>query len=1202
MNRFLVCLVLLTAAACTPRPLSVYHLTAPQLPAFERQLAREPAGIEKQRQAIWLNLLYRNRFALAEQQLRRRLTRTAEPELLWALSSLLWLRLSPTQLPSLLRLATTGSHFQVIALLRLRELLPSLSTEQTALIRRRIGSVRVDPSWTRRAQDLFALLQSSVHQPLGPSPSLPGLLDNWRVTPKPVSTFVHLDFSLSALRQSMKAGGLTRHQGALLRFSSARGIFLATTARALAASGTYDLRVDSRNPLLVSLRNGSRETVLTHLPARGPHGPVAYYRLPFGAGAVQIAVLVANRTLAAPVTLNLRPSAATQMTESPITCTSDNLLWLLFRGELLLRLGAEQMARRCLQRAFRRSPGSDWVTTLYAMSVSDAPLLPASVRHRRASALWKRVVERAPGVLLAVFLLAQRLGDAGLTSESVALYRRILSLEPSHLGSWLKLHEYRVLKGWIGLAQLELRRGLHRFAGACALRTEALSFWFIHGFYRDLDPALKSAHRCAAVRAEIAGILLRRMQLGKAASLFRSLIASQPDKPKYRAGLAKTLLLAGDLQQAARTLGQLIVVDPAVGGYRLLLSEIRFRLAQPAYLRELKRLLRSHHLDFGLFRSVSLLLKRHLFSDLRVSTQAALAAVGSWSLWRQYAAVIVLKHRISRFLANGDEVRYVHHLVRVQNKAGIDAFGEVDLPDGADVLRVRTVLPDGQVLLPEESLDKESFSMPGLVEGALVEYAYIVYTPANRSLARSRPERFLVAHTDYPVITARLDVVAPETMRLVSDNSAALGVTPSRANRADQQHWLWQVRHQKPIAGETESFIGTPFLPWIRVQQVTTLSRLAAWYAELIMPRMGASPSLTAIARQIARRHHSPAARLNAAFRWVCRHITQSRDHWLKRSVPHVLALRKGHRLLPLMALLRELGIRHEIVLVRPKNVAPHNGRLATLDPFSHPVVRAVVAGRTHWLSPIYRWSNRDYLLPGLSGQPGIAIGPGGTHWALVTPERIGDELRESEIEIWVEGPTSAHGRATERVRGVTALLYRHHLSKLTKNRQLLALQRVLNESFPNIRLTRLRVQFLDEPHRPLLLSYSFRIAPLDLSQLQLLPENLYSRYGKFRPRSLPLVVTTSVNERTRLRIHFSPGKLPPISLAPLTLRSPFGELRLAAQRRDGELSVVDIQKRLVVRAQVIAPRQYAAFVAFLRAIGNADRVGRWFKPPTSRP
>ena len=50
-------------------------------------------------------------------------------------------------------------------------------------------------------------------------------------------------------------------------------------------------------------------------------------------------------------------------------------------------------------------------------------------------------------------------------------------------------------------------------------------------------------------------------------------------------------------------------------------------------------------------------------------------------------------------------IDFQHRLiVRVQNKDGIDKFGEVTIPEGADVLLLRTVKADGSTREPEEIL------------------------------------------------------------------------------------------------------------------------------------------------------------------------------------------------------------------------------------------------------------------------------------------------------------------------------------------------------------------------------------------------------------------------------------------------------------------------------------------------------------------
>ena len=75
---------------------------------------------------------------------------------------------------------------------------------------------------------------------------------------------------------------------------------------------------------------------------------------------------------------------------------------------------------------------------------------------------------------------------------------------------------------------------------------------------------------------------------------------------------------------------------------------------------------------------------------------------------RHYAApaVVVLDRSVTRVFPSGAAMTLTHEIVRVQSKDAIEKWGEVSLPEGAEVLTLRTHKPDGTTREPEEVAGK----------------------------------------------------------------------------------------------------------------------------------------------------------------------------------------------------------------------------------------------------------------------------------------------------------------------------------------------------------------------------------------------------------------------------------------------------------------------------------------------------------------
>src|SRR5204862_4645738 len=64
-------------------------------------------------------------------------------------------------------------------------------------------------------------------------------------------------------------------------------------------------------------------------------------------------------------------------------------------------------------------------------------------------------------------------------------------------------------------------------------------------------------------------------------------------------------------------------------------------------------------------------------------------------------AVTLLFDKVIRLDESGALSVYVHRITRVLNKDGISRMGEISIPRGADLLELRTIKANGQVIEPE---------------------------------------------------------------------------------------------------------------------------------------------------------------------------------------------------------------------------------------------------------------------------------------------------------------------------------------------------------------------------------------------------------------------------------------------------------------------------------------------------------------------
>ena len=141
-------------------------------------------------------------------------------------------------------------------------------------------------------------------------------------------------------------------------------------------------------------------------------------------------------------------------------------------------------------------------------------------------------------------------------------------------------------------------------------------------------------------------------------------------------------------------------------------------------------------------------------------------------------AVILLSDKVVRIRRDGPVSVYVHRITRPLNKEGISRYGEVTLPRGADLLELRTIKANGEIIEPELAQQKPTISMPALEPGDAIEEEYVLHYAELDQMPESAG-----AHTfgsfAAPILHARMVLLSPAestvTCERTSRSSAAAG-------------------------------------------------------------------------------------------------------------------------------------------------------------------------------------------------------------------------------------------------------------------------------------------------------------------------------------------------------------------------------------------------------------------------------------------
>ena len=160
------------------------------------------------------------------------------------------------------------------------------------------------------------------------------------------------------------------------------------------------------------------------------------------------------------------------------------------------------------------------------------------------------------------------------------------------------------------------------------------------------------------------------------------------------------------------------------------------------------------------------------------------------------------------------------------------------------------------------------------------------------------------------------------------------------------------------------------------------------------------------------------------------------------------------------------------------------------------------------------------------------------------------------------------------------------------------AVETMLSRGLRGVELVSLAVEGESEVGGPATAVYGMRVqlARKDGPQLfvpaSLLPQRLARRFMQRAERALPLLVESTEKQTTRAEIVLPQGfhlRSPP---APVSLRTPFGELTFRAREEHGRIVV---EEAFVMPRQRVTPAQYSQFADFARRVDDAEGFAETF-------
>ncbi len=844
-----------------------------------------------------------------------------------------------------------------------------------------------------------------------------------------------------------------------------------------------------------------------------------------------------------------------------------------------LRSGNSDLGAEAIERLVAGAPRFVPGLLVAAQLASEDPSVPARFGTDRARGLLERVVEIDPHAERARTNLALMELQQDHAKEALA---RLGEAEGwrAHLARYQAYHAL----GWLVEAEQALLAAHRANPEACPPVEAALEFALERHATSEGKRLAAELVRCDSRSDRQAALALSNGNARAAIQEYQRLLRLDPEREGWRSGLERALTAIGDAPAARLLLVLLIEDNPRLVTYRIRLADLLARDRRDQARAILAEGIALAPEALELHRALLALDGQSPIDRFRIDGKQVIAEFAQSGRRYPTPAVILLDRTVSRVFPTGAQLTLTHNIIRVQTKEGIDQWGEVTIPEGAEILTLRTLKADGSTREPEppdSSGDKRSISAPDLEPGDCVEFEYLDPVPAPGAFPDGfLGERFYFQSYDAPLDRTEFVLATPREMGLQIDLRG-----PAPAAKVESMAGLlvrtWADREKAQLVAEPAQ---TPFVEKVASVRVGSGVTFKAWrdyLRELQWGTLRSNPELRRLARQLG----TP----EAIDRWVRAHIQQSGS--LEEPATSILTRGEGNRISLERALLRTLGIPSEVWLARTKLGARLEGPLPDLENYEEALLALTP---TSVLAPRFRHAPFRYASPLLQGQSALVLDDQPEpRFVTVTPSAPMPEQRRVVLEAQLAADGSAEVTVHETLSGWPALEWREGIDRLDPNRLNSEFeQHTLGFYFPGASLIELRHDSPADDARPVELRYRFHAPNFARAVGKRLflsvpyPALLRRHYISTAGRSMPLQLSPSP-EITMMATLLLPQGATAEPTPPVELSDPnFGRF---AQHVDYSPGRLRVHSTFFLAAERVAPERYEAFAKYSEAVDDAE-------------
>ncbi|MBU1240986.1 hypothetical protein KKF84_14355 [Myxococcota bacterium] len=553
---------------------------------------------------------------------------------------------------------------------------------------------------------------------------------------------------------------------------------------------------------------------------------------------------------------------------------------------------------------------------------------------------------------------------------------------------------------------------------------------------------------------------------------------------------------------------------------------------------------------------------------------------GSGFSSRDHSAVFLLNETSIRLSSLGTGYKRIHRVLRILNEKGADELGEIELPEDAKLLVLRSIKPDGSVFYPLITPQKATHTMRNLATGDLLELEYLLPLSGIRPLGAWYGDPHYFAHGAFPTVKSRLIVTTPDAMKVeaITTGSVPSSTLKNQKGMITRTYTLWYL---DPAQEELRAFNPRRYRKSVRIGVNLTPANLAKVLREL-PPWYGhhsLEMDLLIDSSCKNRRDRSCVYRLA---RWVQENISQDASG---SSPWRTFHSRRGDRTILLRDLLHHAAIDSTLLYARPARMGKPNLRLPSPTHLALPLLRygtTVFDLRSAFLAP-------GQMAPAFAGA--MALEPRSLKWIRLPA--LGPQRQEIHATLRFNGEGQGTFHITDET---TGFLSARRLGTIT-SRSRAHIERVftrylMHRFYPGAQLLYLTYK----KSSPLRLEYRFTApsitTPSGNRQLEIktipFPWGLVRKFAIYKNRSQDFLPHFLPPTTTILTI-IPPRGWKVASEASLQVNSRFGSLSRSMKVIPDGRGVLTIKK--VIAYHAVKASEWPAFREFIKTFSDYETL-----------